>query len=110
MISKIKQFLSQVVQFYEHFDEHPLSRLYLLRFVLNRTLSFVGLAFLDKYWKFNILIAIKLTITVLYMIFCVYTIWFFIDESVLVLQVFCCQGVFLPVKCYHYPCKSFYIF
>lgn len=98
MISKIKYFLSQLVQFYEHFDKYPLSRLYLLQYVLNKTLSIVGLAFLDKNWKFNILIAIKLIITVLFIIFCTYTIWFFIDESVLVLQVFCCQGVFLPVR------------
>lgn len=97
MLAKIKYLISQLVQFYEHFDEYPLKRLCFLRYILNTTLSVVGIGFLDKNWKFNILTAMKLIITVVFVVFCMYTVWFYIDQSVYVLQVFCCQGVFLPV-------------
>lgn len=97
MSSKINRFASQILNFYNKYNKHPRKRLYQIRYVLNTTLSIIGLAFLDKEWRFNALIATKLIITVAFVIFCLYTIWYFIDQSVIVLQVFCCQGVFLPV-------------
>lgn len=98
MLSKIKHFLSQLVEFYEFFHVDPSLRLRQLEHVLNTTLSIVGLGFLNKNWKFNILTALKVIITIVYILFSAYTVWFFRDQSVFALQVFCCQGVVLPVN------------
>lgn len=97
MFDQIKQLKHQVVHFYEHFDFYPLKRLCQLRYVLNTTFSVVGIGILDKNWKVNLLTVFKLIVTFIFVIFCMYTIWYYLNQSVLVLQVFCCQGVFLPV-------------
>lgn len=106
MLNKIKNHLSQLVEFYEFFHVNPSLRLRQLEHVLNTTLSIVGLGFLNKKWKFNILTALKVIITIVYILFSAYTVWYFRDQSVFALQVFCCQGVVLPVNSDFFPLRK----
>lgn len=93
MFTKVKQLSLQALQFYKQFDKYPLRRLEQLRYVLNCALSIVGIGFLYKNWKLNVLTLIKLIVTVTFVVFCFYTIWYYMHESLMILQVFCCQVV-----------------
>lgn len=97
MLAKIKLLVLGVREFYEHFDEHPLKRLRQFEYGLNKLLSFMGLAFLDKNWKYNVLTVIKLSLFVVFVFFWSYTVWVYHDRVEL-LEVLCSQGVFVPVK------------
>lgn len=99
MLTKIKRRLTLVGQFHKNFFEDPSKRVCQVRIVLNNILYFVGADFLDN-WKFNVLSAISAIASITFVIFTLYTAWHFLDQKDLLLQMVCCQGIFVPVFLY----------
>lgn len=98
MFEKAKQLLSDVVHFCKYFHLQPYKRIRQLHHVINLSLSLVGLGILDRNWKFSVLTGMKTFSIITFSLVWLYSVWFYRNKKVFILQAFCAMGIYLPVS------------